>query len=100
MNSNLKEFLESNFPGALTVRSRGVKVWDDPQTEYTSDKLCRLYELGFHSRDDEIFKLETTINLQNKLIQRKQQFQFALPWWIGLLIGLIATAHFYFTYLR
>lgn len=75
-------------------------MWDDPKTEYTSDKLCRLYELGYHERDKEIFKLETTINVQTKLLQRTQQLQFGVPWWVGLLIGLIAAAHFYFTYIR
>lgn len=100
MTKELEQYINENFPGALTTRSQGVKVWDDPSTVYTSDKLCTIYEMGFHVRDREVYNLETTVRIQEKQLLQKQSFSFIIPWWIGVLIATIAVLHFGLPYFK
>lgn len=99
MNPHLDKFIAEHFPGCRP-RSPGIRAFDVEGTVYPEDKLKALYKLGVDSRDAEVFKLVLENKLQKDLLQRQQSFQFSIPWWIGLLVGVIAAAHFYFTYLR
>jgi hypothetical protein len=106
MNPNLDKFIAEHFPG-VSPRSAGTRAFDAPGTIYPEDSLRALYQLGAASRDDEVRFLTIENKALNDVLKRTQTFEmrfaptsFTIHWWIGLLIGTIAAAHFYFTYLR
>lgn len=99
MPTDLDKFIEERF--AHCRRSKGIQaVSDENDNVVFDDDLYELYRMGQRSRDMEVFKLNTVLEIQNKQLNHPFRSAFSLPWWIGVLWFLTWSTYCYFTYVR